>query len=174
VTLHMVSRPVASRAELTCTSYTVSNEERSLSPVGGAITADYWVDPSAPRYFWYAWMWPFDTHAEMEALLYSVHTSLDYPQWVYTVLFLPQALRLGTRTVFSFQGTRCIFFSERTKAVIQGLKPQSPYNCRSNGVACGGLKPSSVKGILRLPSPNTSFGVVLLPPLFFSHGICYA
>ena len=45
---------MASRAELTCTSYTVSNEERSLSPVGGAITADYWVDPYAPRYFWYA------------------------------------------------------------------------------------------------------------------------
>ena len=51
VTLHMVSRPVASRAELTCTSYTVSNEERSLSPVGGAITADYWVDPSHPDTF---------------------------------------------------------------------------------------------------------------------------
>lgn len=140
----MVSRQVASRAELTCTSYMVSNEERSLSPVGGAITADYWVDPYAPRYFWYACWLPFDTHAEMEALLYSVHTSLVYPQWVYTVLFLPQAFRLGTRTVFSFQGTTCIFFLERTKAVIQGLKPLSPSHCLTLGVACGGLKPSSV------------------------------
>ena len=99
-------------------------------------------------------MWPCDTHAEMEALLYSVHTSLVYPQWVYTVLFLPQAKGLGTRTVCSFQGTPCIFFSERTKAVIQGLKPQSPSHCLTLGVACGDLVPSSVTINLNLYAVN--------------------
>ncbi len=32
-------------------SYTVSNEERSLNPVGRAITTDNWGDPIFPRYF---------------------------------------------------------------------------------------------------------------------------
>ena len=62
----------------------------------------------------------------------------------HTVPFLPQALRLGTRTVFCFQGTTSLFFLNEGKAEIQGLKPQSPNHWVSRPVACGGLKPHTV------------------------------
>jgi hypothetical protein len=45
VTLRLVLRPAASRPDFTWTSYTVSNEERTLSPVGRAIRPTTgWID----------------------------------------------------------------------------------------------------------------------------------
>jgi len=51
VTLCFGLSQAASRPDFTWTSYTVSNEERSLNPVGRAITTDYWGDRVFPRYF---------------------------------------------------------------------------------------------------------------------------
>jgi hypothetical protein len=44
-------------------------------------------------------MWPFDTHAAMEALLFSVQTSLVYLLWRNTVVFLHSTLHAATVTV---------------------------------------------------------------------------
>ena len=67
---------MASRAELTCASYTVSNEERSTE-ARGLMDHRRLLSGSAlaPRYVWDACMWPCDTHAETEALLFGADTS---------------------------------------------------------------------------------------------------
>ena len=65
-----------------------------------------------------------------------------------TVMFLQEALRLLTRTLFSFQGTTQLFFLHLQKVETQGLKPRMP----NHGLKCRGLrrlKPYSVRwGIL--------------------------
>jgi hypothetical protein len=72
------------------------------------------------------------------------------------VAFLPQVLCLGTRTLFSFQGTTDIFSPRRRKVEIQRLKPYTPHHCHLSGMACGGLKPFSVKEPpLQRPAPIT-------------------
>src|SRR6266487_7103208 len=42
--------------------------------------------------------------------------------WLNTVVFLPQALRLGTRTRFSFQGTSRLFYDRWQKAEMAQAK----------------------------------------------------
>jgi hypothetical protein len=66
---------------------------------------------------------------------------------VNAVTFLPQAIRLGTRTLLSFQGTTTLFSQRGKKVEIherQGFKPQAPNHWDSSPVACGGLKPCNV------------------------------
>jgi hypothetical protein len=75
--------------------------------VGGAITADYWGAILIPRYFSY-----IGIHSILcvdGGFSLSDRTSTSYPQWLDTVVFLPVALRYGTRTLFSLQGTRYLF-----------------------------------------------------------------
>jgi hypothetical protein len=57
--------------------------------------------------------------------------------WNNAVAFLPQALRLGTRTLFSFQGAIALFYPRESKPEMQGLKPtrNPPNHCHSSGVA---------------------------------------
>ena len=89
-----------------------------------------------PRYFFVR----LDDNLHLTAAFFTHGGGL----W-HTVPFLPQALRLGTRTVFCFQGTTSLFFLNEGKAEIQGLKPQSPNPWVLRPVACGGLKPHTVK-----------------------------
>jgi hypothetical protein len=66
---------------------------------------------------------------------------------VNAVTFLPQAIRLGTRTLLSFQGTTTLFSQRGKKVEIherQGFKPQAPNHWDSSPVACDGLKPCNV------------------------------
>jgi hypothetical protein len=66
-----------------------------------------------------------------------------------TVMFLQEALRLLTRTFFSFQGTTQLFFLHLQKEETQGLKPRVP----THGLKCRGLrrlKPYAVDKICNL------------------------
>jgi hypothetical protein len=59
---------------------------------------------------------------------------------------LPTALRGGTRTLFSFQGTTDLFAQRGWKAEMTMANTEKRLTTGSNTVACGGLKPHYVKG----------------------------
>ena len=60
------------------------------------------------------------------------------------VAFLPNTLRAGTRTLFSFQGAVELFSRGEEKPEMYRLKPEAPNHWDVSPVACGGLKPFSV------------------------------
>ena len=68
--------------------------------------------------------------------------------WKNTVAFLPNALRAGTRTLFSFQGAVALFSRGEEKPEMYRLKPEVPNHWDVRPVACGGLKPFSVNTVL--------------------------
>jgi hypothetical protein len=55
---------------------------------------------------------------QMSSYLRSV--SIAWYIWNNTVVFLPVALRYGTRTLFSFQGATVLFYQREEKAEMQG------------------------------------------------------
>ncbi len=55
---------------------------------------------------------------QMSSYLRSV--SIAWYIWNNTVVFLPVALRHGTRTLFSFQGATVLFYQREEKAEMQG------------------------------------------------------
>jgi hypothetical protein len=79
--------------------------------------------------------------------------------WNNAVAFLPNTLRVGTRTLFSFQGAVALFSRGEEKLEMYRLKPEAPNHWDLSPVACGGLKPFSVSS---LPSP------CLEPSTFFA------
>jgi len=64
--------------------------------------------------------------------------------WKNAVAFLPNTLRAGTRTLFSFQGAVALFSRGEEKPEMYRLKPEAPNHWDLSPVACGGLKPFSV------------------------------
>ena len=64
--------------------------------------------------------------------------------WKNAVAFLPNTLRAGTRTLFSFQGAVELFSRGEEEPEMYRLKPEAPNHWDVSPVACGGLKPFSV------------------------------